>query len=56
MTVGSKMTAKLKFSRNASDIRHEPDTFKAKGIILSFWVSNAVPLQPGLTLRHMKQT
>lgn len=48
------MTAKLKFSRNASDIWL---AVKAKGgFLLSFWYHNAAPLQPGSTLRQMKQT
>lgn len=54
------MTAKEKFSRNASDIWLDTNMsltlLKAKGVFLFFWVYNAATLQPELTLRHMKQT
>lgn len=53
------MTAKEKILRDASEIWLATNmslTLLKQRVFLLFWVYNAAPLQPELTLRHTKQT
>lgn len=58
MYVGSKITGKEKLLRNASEIwlaLNMSMTLLKQRAFFSFWVYRAAPLQPVLTLRHMKE-